>query len=67
MQASLNPYRYNELSGSIKVVSIDKKYITLQFNNFTFSNIVNETFCINGTLKYKRDGVRYENGVVVED
>ena len=67
LQASLNPYRYNELSGSIKVVSIDKKYITLQFNNFTFSNIVNETFCINGTLKYKRDGVRYENGVVVED
>ena len=67
LQASLNTYRYNELSGSIKVVSVDKKYITLQFNNFTFSNIVNEKFRINGTLKYKRDGVRYENGVVVED
>lgn len=67
LNASVHPYSYNELSGSIKVVSVDKKYITLQFNNFTFSNIVNITFCINGTIKYKRDGLRYENGVVVED
>lgn len=66
-EPSVHPYSYEELSGSIKVVSVDKKYITLQFNNFTFSNIADITFCINGTLKYKRDGVRYENGVVVED